>query len=142
MSFERLVKTIHSWLGVMILPWVVAIGFTGLYMNHNDLILSLFPTAHYDTVHFDTATGIALQDEDSARQIAQSVPVPSKDGTGLPSIKEGIQIRWGANQERAILSADNPPPLFNPPSSFVLGGWFFIYKNYDPQANQRRRMCL
>lgn len=80
MSFERLVKTIHSWLGVMILPWVAAIGFTGLYMNHDDLILSLFPTAHYDTAQFSTAPGIAPQNEASARLMAASL-VPDADLT-------------------------------------------------------------
>lgn len=70
MSFERLMKTIHSWLGVLILPWVVAIGFTGLYMNHDDLILSLFPTQHYDTAGFDTSPLARAQDEVSAENIA------------------------------------------------------------------------
>ncbi|MBL9048118.1 MAG: hypothetical protein JNK34_12550, partial [Tabrizicola sp.] len=37
MAFERLVRTLHSWLGLLILPWVILAGFTGLYMNHEDL---------------------------------------------------------------------------------------------------------
>lgn len=73
MSFERLVKTIHSWLGVLILPWVVAIGFTGLYMNHSDLILSVFPTEHYDTGGFDASPLARLQDEDSAVAFAATL---------------------------------------------------------------------
>lgn len=71
MSFERLVKTIHSWLGVLILPWVAAIGFTGLYMNHDDLILSLFPTEHYDTAGFDASPLARVQDEASAEAFAE-----------------------------------------------------------------------
>lgn len=70
MSFERLAKTVHSWLGILILPWVVAIGFTGLYMNHDDLILSLFPTEHYATEAFDASPLARAQDETSAKVIA------------------------------------------------------------------------
>lgn len=70
MSFERLVKTLHSWLGVLILPWVVAIGFTGLYMNHDDLILSIFPTEHYATDGFDSSPLARPQDEASAAAMA------------------------------------------------------------------------
>lgn len=71
MSFERLVKTAHSWLGVLILPWVVAIGFTGLYMNHDDLILSLFPTDHYDTAAFDASPEARAQDAAAAEIFAR-----------------------------------------------------------------------
>jgi len=71
MSFERVVKSVHSWLGVMILPWVVAAGFTGLYMNHADLILSVFPkTEHYDASLFDGAPLARQVDEPAAERIA------------------------------------------------------------------------
>ena len=71
MPIERLLKTVHAWLGVMILPWVVAAGFTGLYMNHADLVLSLFPqTEHYDAALFDGAPLARPVDEAAARQIA------------------------------------------------------------------------
>lgn len=70
MSFERMVKSVHSWLGVLILPWVVAIGFTGLYMNHDELVLSLFPTEHYDTAGFDASPLAAPRDEAAAEAIA------------------------------------------------------------------------
>jgi hypothetical protein len=31
----------HSWLGVLVMPWVLIIGATGLYLNHPDLVLGL-----------------------------------------------------------------------------------------------------
>ena len=84
------------------------------------------------TIHRDT----------TARQIAQSVPVPSKDGTGLPSIKEGIQIRWGANQERAILSADNPPlSSIHPPASCSEGGFSYIRIMTRKPTNDAECVC-
>lgn len=79
MSFERVVKSVHSWLGVMILPWVVAAGFTGLYMNHDDLILSVFPaTEHYDTALFDASPLARGVDEAEAARIA-AVIAPGVD---------------------------------------------------------------
>jgi hypothetical protein len=78
MSFERLTKKIHSWLGVLILPWVAAMGFTGLYMNHDDLILSMFPTAHYDATLFDSALLARSTDETAAEEVAARL-APGED---------------------------------------------------------------
>lgn len=45
MSPERFLKTLHGWLGFLILPWVVLAGLTGLYENHGDLFHRLLPQA-------------------------------------------------------------------------------------------------
>lgn len=39
----RFLKTVHGWLGVMILPWVILAGLTGLYQNHGNLFLRVLP---------------------------------------------------------------------------------------------------
>lgn len=71
MSVERVLKTIHGWLGVMILPWIVAAGFTGLYMNHGDLILSVLPSgAAYDPALFDASPLAQEVDAAGAERIA------------------------------------------------------------------------
>jgi uncharacterized iron-regulated membrane protein len=72
MSIERLLKTIHSWLGVLILPWVILAGLTGLYMNHRDLVLSVFPQTSFDPATFDTAPEAQVQDQSSALLIARA----------------------------------------------------------------------
>ena len=33
-EFLKWCRTIHSWLGVIILPWVIVIALTGFYINH------------------------------------------------------------------------------------------------------------
>lgn len=52
-SSERLFKTLHSWLGVLILPWILLIGITGLYLNHSSLVNNALSTAGYDESQFD-----------------------------------------------------------------------------------------
>ena len=42
-SLERSLRSIHSWLGVLILPWVIILGLTGLYLNHAGLVKSVLP---------------------------------------------------------------------------------------------------
>ena len=55
MSFERFLRSLHAWLGICILPWVVVAGFTGFYMNHGKLILSLLPDSGFDVTQFDAS---------------------------------------------------------------------------------------
>jgi hypothetical protein len=43
----RFLKTLHGWLGVIILPWIVLAGFTGLYENHGFKMLSLLPETRF-----------------------------------------------------------------------------------------------
>ncbi len=71
MPIERLLKTLHSWLGVFILPWVIMAGLTGLYMNHEDLVLSVFPDGDVGEGQF--LAGGTAQTEASARALAEAV---------------------------------------------------------------------
>jgi uncharacterized protein len=49
----RTLKTLHGWLGFFVMPWIVIIGLTGLYLNHSKLVLSWLPSASYDESLFD-----------------------------------------------------------------------------------------
>ena len=49
----RLLKTVHGWLGVFVLPWVIIIGLTGLYLNHERLVMGLLEGEGYDEAQFD-----------------------------------------------------------------------------------------
>ena len=69
-SVERFLRSLHGWMGVLVLPWVILAGFTGLYMNHSDLIGGLLPSTDFHVEGFAAAPGAALQDKDSARAIA------------------------------------------------------------------------
>ncbi|HSF63817.1 MAG TPA: PepSY domain-containing protein, partial [Paracoccaceae bacterium] len=50
----RFLKTLHGWLGVLVLPWVLIIGLTGLYLNHERLVQGLLSGQGYDETRFDT----------------------------------------------------------------------------------------
>jgi hypothetical protein len=43
----RFLKSLHGWLGVMILPWIVMAGFTGLVENHGYAILRHLPDTRF-----------------------------------------------------------------------------------------------
>jgi hypothetical protein len=71
MPIERLLKTLHSWLGLFILPWVIVAGLTGLYMNHEQLILSVLPVGDVGAGQF--IAGGTVQTEASARVLAEAM---------------------------------------------------------------------
>ena len=49
----RLLKSLHGWLGVIVLPWILVIGMTGIYLNHERALFDLLPGASYDEARFD-----------------------------------------------------------------------------------------
>lgn len=108
MSIERLLKTIHSWLGVMILPWVVAAGFTGLYMNHEDLILSVFPsTEHYDPALFDASPLARVVDRAGAEEIAATIaPGAGLDLTGDDEFRGRFVFTFDAGSYDVIVDEE------------------------------------
>lgn len=93
-GFERLLRHLHTWLGVMILPWVIIAGVTGLYMNHSSLILSVFPVGSLDS---RLAAAPALPQTDaSAAKIVQTLfpdaPLKAK-GSGLQNDRPSFVFR-------------------------------------------------
>jgi hypothetical protein len=52
-KLERGFRQIHKWLGVLLLPWVIAVGFTGIYLNHERLFERYLPFGQYDEAMFD-----------------------------------------------------------------------------------------
>ena len=50
-----LARSIHSWLGILLMPWIIffgIIGITGLYLNHQELVISWLPNSEYNEAIF------------------------------------------------------------------------------------------
>jgi hypothetical protein len=70
-NFLKSLKTIHGWLGALILPWVFLAGLTGLYLNNEKLVLSVFPkNTAGDGAQFLDIAGAAPVDLEAATLIA------------------------------------------------------------------------
>lgn len=69
----RLLKTIHGWLGVFVLPWVIVIGITGLFLNHERLVMGWLDKPAYDEAQFAAWPGAKALTVEEARLLAQEV---------------------------------------------------------------------
>ncbi len=69
----RLLKSVHGWLGILVLPWIILIGLSGLYLNHYKLIYPLLPAPTYDEARFDAWPAPLPVDVVGARAIASRV---------------------------------------------------------------------
>jgi len=69
----RFLKTVHGWLGVIVLPWVIMIGFTGLFLNHESLFINVLAPEAYDEAQFDTWPGAHPVTVDQARTLAEQL---------------------------------------------------------------------
>lgn len=49
----RMLRTLHGWLGIFVLPWVVVIGASGFYLNHSRTILPWLEGGDYEESRFD-----------------------------------------------------------------------------------------
>lgn len=94
MSIERLLKTIHGWLGVLILPWVVIAGVTGLYENHQSLVVGLLPSASTGAERLQDLPTVVISSEDAAK-LASSLL------SGQPGKPENVTFK-----DRKVLKVD------------------------------------
>lgn len=46
-------RVTHGWLGVIVFPWILVIGLTGLYLNHSKLVLGWIGSSDYDESQFE-----------------------------------------------------------------------------------------
>lgn len=93
----RLLKTVHGWLGVIVLPWVIIIGLTGLFLNHQALVMGWLDGAGYDEAQFDAWPGASRLTVEDAQAVAAGLY------PGIALRLEGDQTYHG--REAAIFDA-------------------------------------
>lgn len=69
----RMLKTVHGWLGVIVLPWVIIIGLTGLFLNHEKLVMGWLQGQGYDEAQFDTWPGARVLTVEEAQAVAEAI---------------------------------------------------------------------
>lgn len=72
-SFLRTCRSVHGWLGVLILPWVIVIGATGFYLNHAKMVLELFGQQAFSENQFEKQKPPNPITLESARLLGQTV---------------------------------------------------------------------
>jgi len=105
----RTCRSVHSWLSVLVLPWVIVIGLTGFYLNHAKLVGALFIGNQFSESGFEEEVpprpitresarllGAALWPDEPIREIAEkpyhgrpSYYVKKRSGTVVLSIPTG-----------------------------------------------------
>ncbi len=72
-NWFRLLRTIHSWLGFFVMPWILVIGLTGIYLNHGRMIYAWLPNGTYDESAFDQSPAARPVDASASQMIASAV---------------------------------------------------------------------
>ncbi|MDA1098864.1 MAG: PepSY domain-containing protein [Proteobacteria bacterium] len=100
-SFLRILRTVHGWLGIIVLPWALSMGLTGLYMNHSGFVLSFFPQDEFSESRLDELKPPAPITRENARSLAKSIwprqPVQKlwqEDYHGRPSFFAETSKGW------------------------------------------------
>ncbi len=75
MKFLQLLRSFHAWLGVLTLPWIIAFGLTGFYLNHRDMVLSAISGPEINEADFPLLPSEVLLDAAGAILIAQKLDV-------------------------------------------------------------------
>ncbi len=69
----RSIRTLHSWIGFLILPWIILYGFTGFYLNHSKAINTLLMPTPYDESSFVVKPETEWLSVNEARQKAAQI---------------------------------------------------------------------
>jgi hypothetical protein len=93
MNALRFLRTIHGWIGVVVIPWVLLYGLTGFYLNHERDMAFLFGSDEVDLLWREDQPG-RLSDEAAARawfaQVFPDLPVEKvtdEDYHGKPAFQ-------------------------------------------------------
>ena len=93
MNALRFLRTIHGWIGVLVIPWVLLYGLTGFYLNHERDMAFLFGSDEVDMLWREDQPG-RLSDEAAARawfaQVFPDLPVEKvtdEDYHGKPAFQ-------------------------------------------------------
>lgn len=84
LAFAQKIRALHKWMGLLLFPWVIIYGITGLYMNHGKLVLSLFPADRMAQEITDAQPGIRGDEESAKAWLRQQSFAPV-----ARSLKEG-----------------------------------------------------
>lgn len=95
-------RVFHRWLGVLLFPWVLAYGLTGLYMNHGKAFLSVFPQDQID--------GMIVEDRPGAFPDAASVVAWAKT-TAHADVMRSIKEASYHNHAAWIVTLDDRSEL-------------------------------
>lgn len=76
----KTLRSLHGWLGVILLPWIIAIGATGFYLNHARMILDVIEPEAFEESTLIDWPGAASVNRSAATDIAaqywpQDLPV-------------------------------------------------------------------
>ena len=85
LALSQKLRALHRWMGLILFPWVIIYGLTGLYMNHGDLILSLFPRDHIEQALIDDQPGLRGDAEQAKDWLRQQPFAPISK-----SLKDGV----------------------------------------------------
>ena len=67
----KTLRTLHSWLGVVVLPWVIIFGISGFYLNHPDAVRAVLPFKSYSETDTNFPTLASPLTPDQAADIAR-----------------------------------------------------------------------
>jgi len=103
----KFLRTLHSWLGIVALPWVIFFGLTGFYLNHPDAVKSILPLTSYEDVGTQFVTLSQPLTEEDATEIAQGYWPDSPMKTVSEIVYHGHDaIKFEREAGQIIVAAD------------------------------------
>ncbi len=66
-------RTLHAWLGILIFPLIIVVGFTGFYLNHARTVFAFLESTPYDEAQFEEWPTARITDLDAAKHLAETL---------------------------------------------------------------------
>ena len=125
----RMLKSLHGWLGFLVMPWILVIGLTGIYLNHSKAILAWLPGSSFDERVIETWPDAQKVDYDGAKAIAAAVFPDDSFRRSSDDSYHGFDayILKGQSGHRVIVAKD---------TGFYWVKTRFTRKTYDPDGRQ------